>query len=116
MLTTKTNLSPTLREIHPKAENIFKEHYVLDFLDLSKNHSEKDLREGIIENLKQFILEFGKDFTFIGQEYRVQVGNKDFFIDLLFYHRTQCMVAIDLKITDYKPENILVKWSSILKH
>ncbi|MEZ4879612.1 MAG: PDDEXK nuclease domain-containing protein [Chitinophagales bacterium] len=105
VLTTNTNLSPALRAIHPSTENIFKEHYILDFLALPNNHSEKDLRKGIIQNFKQFILEFGKDFSFIGEEYRIQVGNKDFFIDLLFYHRDlQCLVAIDLKITDYKPK------------
>ena len=63
--------------------------------------------KAIIENLKQFILEFGKDFTFIGEEYRVQVGNTDFFIDLLFYNRALfCLVPIELKIGKFKPEHI----------
>ncbi|MEN8956906.1 MAG: PDDEXK nuclease domain-containing protein [Flavobacteriales bacterium] len=105
VITTNTNLSPVLRETHKNAESIFKENYVLDFLALPSNHSEKDLRQSIINNFKQFILEFGKDFTFVGEEYRVQVGNTDFYIDLVFYHRDlQCLVAIDLKITDFKPE------------
>lgn len=99
------NLSPLVREIHPKAEFIFKDNYVLDFLSLPSQFSEKNLRKAIIKNLKKFILEFGKDFTFVGEEYRVQVGQKDFYIDLLFFHRDlQCLVAIDLKITDFKPE------------
>ena len=81
--------------------------YVLEFLDLPEQFSEKNLRKAIIENLKQFILEFGKDFTFIGEEYRVQVGNTDFFIDLLFYNRAlSCLVPIELKIGKFKPEHI----------
>ena len=80
---------------------------VLEFLDLPEQFSEKNLRKAIIENLKQFILEFGKDFTFIGEEYRVQVGNTDFFIDLLFYNRAlSCLVPIELKIGKFKPEHI----------
>lgn len=105
VIRSNTNLSPVLRETHQNVESIFKENYVLDFLALPSNHSEKDLRKSIIKNFKQFILEFGKDFTFVGEEYRVQVGNTDFYIDLVFYHRDlQCLVAIDLKITDFKPE------------
>ncbi len=98
-------LSTALRGIHPSANQIFKDSYVLDFLSLPKPFLEKDLRKGIIKNLKSFILEFGKDFTFVGEEYRIQVGKKDFYIDLVFYHRElQCLVAIDLKVTDFKPE------------
>lgn len=67
----------------------------------------KDLRKAIVDNLKSFILEFGKDFTFVGEEYRVQVGNTDFFIDLLFYNRAlSCLVAVDLKVGKFKPEHI----------
>lgn len=99
------NISPIVKQIHPQAEYIFKDNYVLDFLGLPAKYSEQNLRKAIIKNLKQFILEFGKDFTFVGEEYRVSVGNKDFYIDLLFFHRElQCLVAIDLKITDFKPE------------
>ena len=76
-------------------------------LDLPEQYSERNFRKAIIENLKQFILEFGKDFTFIGEEYRVQVGGQDFFIDLLFYNRAlSCLVAIELKIGKFKPEHI----------
>ena len=66
---------------------------------------EKDLRKSIIKNLKSFILEIGKDFAFIGEEYRVQVGNHDYFIDLLFYNRAySCLVAFELKIGEFEPE------------
>jgi len=77
----------------------------LDFLALPSYFSEKSLQKAIIANLKNFILEFGKDFTLVGEEYRLQVGQKDFYIDLLFFHRDlQCLVAIDLKIAEFKPE------------
>ncbi len=81
--------------------------YVLEFLDLPEHYSENNLRKAIIGNLKNFILEFGKDFTFIGEEYRVQVGGQDFYIDLLFYNRAlSCLVPIELKIGKFKPEHI----------
>ena len=79
--------------------------YSLEFLDLPSVYSEKDLKNAIISNLKDFILEVGKDFTFIGDEYRVQVGNHDFFIDLLFYNRElSCLVAFELKLGEFKAE------------
>lgn len=81
--------------------------YVLEFLDLPEQYSENNLKKAIIGNLKNFILEFGKDFTFIGEEYRVQVGGQDFYIDLLFYNRAlSCLVPIELKIGKFKPEHI----------
>lgn len=81
--------------------------YVLEFLDLPEQYSERNFKKAIIENLKQFILEFGRDFSFVGEEYRVQVGNTDFYIDLLFYNRAlSCLVAIELKIGKFKPEHI----------
>ena len=81
--------------------------YVLEFLDLPQQYTENNLKKAIIGNLKSFILEFGKDFTFIGEEYRVQVGGQDFYIDLLFYNRAlSCLVAIELKIGKFKPEHI----------
>ena len=87
--------------------NIFLDNYVLDFLDVPEPMSEHDLQKSIIRNLKDFILEIGKDFTFVGEEYRVQVGNHDFFIDLLFHHRgLSCLVAFELKIGEFKPEYV----------
>lgn len=84
-----------------------RDFYVLEFLDVSEDYKERDLRKSIIANLKQFILEFGKDFTFMGEEYKVQVGNTDFYIDLLFYNRAlSCLVAIELKVGKFKPEHL----------
>lgn len=79
--------------------------YSLEFLDLPKKYSEKDLKDAIVKNLKDFVLEVGQDFTFIGDEYRVQVGNHDFFIDLLFFNRAlSCLVAFELKLGEFKAE------------
>ncbi len=84
---------------------IFRDSYVLDFLNLTSNHSENDLKTALVSCLKEFILELGRDFTFLGEEYRLQVGNSDFFIDLLFYHRElQSLVAFELKIDKFRPE------------
>ncbi len=88
-------------------ENPFLDSYIIEFLDLPSNYKEADMRKGLIRNMKDFILEVGKDFTFIDEEYRVQVGGKDFKIDLLFFHRgLQCLVAFELKIGEFKPEYI----------
>lgn len=104
MISTK-KLSPAVRQTRPELAEMFRDTYVFDFLNLPKDHSEKDLRSALIKNFKNFILEFGKDFAFIGEEYKVQVGKNDYFIDLLFYHRgLQCLVAFELKIDDFKPE------------
>jgi len=104
-IASNKNLSPKLQELHPKAGDVFKDSYMLDFLNLPDGHSESDLQKSIVNNLKSFILEFGKDFIFIGQEYRLQAGNHDYFIDLLFYHRELCcLVAFELKIDEFKPE------------
>ena len=81
--------------------------YVLEFLNLPSSYKEKDLSKQIVSHLKDFILEFGKDFSFIGEEYRLQVGNTDFFINLLFFNRTlSCLVAIELKIGMFRPEHL----------
>ena len=79
--------------------------YSLEFLDLPNEFSENDLKKSIINNLKNFILEVGKDFTFIGDEYRIQIGKHDFYIDLLFYNRElSCLVAFELKLGEFKAE------------
>jgi predicted nuclease of restriction endonuclease-like (RecB) superfamily len=84
-----------------------RDSYVLEFLDIPETHKEKELRKSIVANIRNFILEFGKDFTFIGDEYRIEVGNKNFFIDLLFFSRSlSCLVAIELKVTDFQPEHL----------
>jgi predicted nuclease of restriction endonuclease-like (RecB) superfamily len=84
-----------------------RDSYVLEFLDLPEHHKEKDLRKAIVTNLKDFILGLGNDFAFVGEEYRVQVGNRDFFIDLLFLNRELCcLVAIELKLGEFEPEHL----------
>ena len=104
MISTAKNKD--LIEQYPQV-GMLRDSYVLEFLDMPKDYKEKDLRKAIITNLKQFILEFGKDFTFVGEEYKIQVGNTDFFIDLLFYNRAlSCLVAIELKVGKFKPEHL----------
>lgn len=85
----------------------FKDSYVFEFLNLPEPFSEKDLQLGLVRQMKTFILELGKDFLFIGEEYKLQVGNSDFYIDLLFYHRgLQCLVAFELKTDKFKPDHL----------
>lgn len=100
-------LVPAIAESKKATGNVFLDNYVLDFLDVPETVSEFDLQKSIFRNLKSFILEIGKDFTFIGEEYRVQIGNHDYYIDLLFYHRgLSCLVAFELKIGEFKPEYV----------
>jgi len=88
-------------------KHLFKDSYVLDFLNLPESHNEGDLQNGLINRMKDFILELGRDFIFMGEEYKLQVGNSDFYIDLLFYHRgLQCLVAFELKADKFRPEHI----------
>lgn len=103
-------LAPLVQELQPVDNtdfSVFKDTYILDFLNLPQNFEESDLRKAIVHNLRKFLLEFGKDFCFVGEEYRRQVGNNDYFIDLLFYHRDlKCLVVIELKTEDFKPEHL----------
>lgn len=100
-------LSAVLREIHPSIDHTLKDNYVLEFLGLPTEHEEKELQKAIIQNMKQFILELGRDFIFIGEEYRLQVGNQDFYLDLLFFHRgLAALVAFELKIGKFSPEHL----------
>lgn len=102
---TDKKLSAVMRELHPNISNTFKDSYVLEFLGLPSLHSESDLQKALVLNMKKFILELGKDFIFMGEEYRLQVGNQDFFIDLLFFHRgLSALVAFELKIGKFMPE------------
>ena len=98
----------TLSGVFPKEiTNTFKDTYILELLQLPESHLEKDLRKAIAQNITKFLLEFGRDFAFMGEEYPLQVGNQDFAIDLLFYNRNlNCMVAIELKIEKFKPEHL----------
>ncbi len=103
----KTNLFPQIKKVKEQSKNLIIDTYVLDFLDLPDTFLEKDLQNAIIRNLKDFILEIGRDFTFVGEEYRIQIGNHDYYIDLLFYHRElECLVAFELKIGEFKAEYI----------
>lgn len=100
-------LSPAVRELHPAIGNSFRDNYVLEFLGLPPVHSENRLQRALVQHMKQFILELGKEFIFMGEAFRLQVGNQDFFIDLLFFHRgLSALVAFDLKIGEFKPEHI----------
>ncbi|GBU06755.1 hypothetical protein AwDysgo_00860 [Bacteroidales bacterium] len=102
-----TKLSTLLKEVYPNIGNSFKDEYVVEFLGLPESHSESELQKGLINQMKNFMLELGRDFIYIGEEYRVQVGNSDFYIDLLFYHRgLQCLVAFELKAEKFKPEHL----------
>ena len=100
-------LSPVVREIAPAAEQVFRDQYVLEFLGGKEYHHENDFRRALVAQMKNVILELGKDFIFMDEEYRLQVGNSDFRIDLLFYHRElQCLVAFELKMESFKPEHL----------
>ena len=102
-----SKLSTVLREINVDIANTFKDSYVFDFLNLPETFNESDLQKGLIQQMKNFILELGRDFLFISEEYKVQVGNSDFYIDLLFFHRgLQCLVAFELKADKFKPEHL----------
>ncbi|HTU92748.1 MAG TPA: PDDEXK nuclease domain-containing protein [Gemmataceae bacterium] len=100
-------LSTPLAELHPDAAAIFKDSYLVEFLDLPPKHSEEDLQRGLVEQLKQFLIELGRDFCFIGSQYMVQVGGRDFYIDLLFFNRAlNALVAFELKIEEFEPAHL----------
>ncbi len=100
-------LSTPLTELHPGAGEVFKDTYLVEFLQLPAGHSEADLQHALLEKLKQFLIELGRDFCFIGTEYVVQIGGRDFAIDLLFFHRgLNSMVAIELKVEEFQPEHL----------
>ena len=100
-------VSKALAKLLPAAETVFKDTYLVDFLDLPEKHSEADLQKSLVVDLKKFLLELGRDFSFVGENYLLQVGNRDFRLDLLFYHRElQCLVAFELKVDEFQPEHI----------
>ena len=100
-------LSEAHKTLPQDITNVFKDTYVLELLNLPEQHVEKDLQKAISHNITAFLLEFGRDFAFMGEEYPLQVGNQDFAIDLVFYHRKlRCLVAIELKIERFKPEHL----------
>ncbi|GAP72312.1 hypothetical protein SAMD00024442_3_14 [Candidatus Symbiothrix dinenymphae] len=101
----KHNFSTGMKNTYPQALPMLKDTVYVDFLGLPQKHSEKKLQRGILENMKDFVLELGKDFLFVGSEYPVQIGGSTFKIDLVFYHRgLRCLIAIELKTGKFKPE------------
>ena len=92
-------------QIRKKVKPIIKDTYLLDFLEISDDLKERELESKLLDNIKNFLLELGIGFTFIGNQYKVILGKKEYFIDLLFYHRhLKCLVAIDLKVAKFIPE------------
>jgi len=104
-VTQPAKVSPTLRQSHPSALEIFRDAYMVEFLDLPGAHAEADLHRGLLGRLKEFLIELGRDFCFVGSQYPLQVGGRDFALDLLFFHRgLNCLVAIELKVGRFEPE------------
>jgi predicted nuclease of restriction endonuclease-like (RecB) superfamily len=100
-------LSPVVRELYPDAATIFKDSYLVEFLDLPPGHTEADLQRALVEKLKAFLIELGRDFCFVGSQYPLQVGGRDFALDLLFFNRAlNCLVAFELKIEEFQPEHL----------
>jgi len=100
----KQNVSTMMTQL---PDYLFKDPYIFEFLDLPDLHTETELEKALVLNLQKFILEIGKGFTYMGSQYRLQVGNKDYHTDLLFFHRDlQCLVLFELKIQEFEPEFI----------
>lgn len=103
----QTNFDAALPDsIKAQAMLAIKDHYSFDFLGLAEEHSERELEQALIRNLREFLSELGGTFSFIGNQYRLEVGGKEYFIDLLLFHRRlRCLVAIELKVGEFKPEH-----------
>ena len=98
-------VTPVVTQTHPAALEVFRDAYMVEFLDLPGSHAEADLQQGLLARLKDFLIELGRDFCFVGSEYPLQVGGRDFALDLLFFHRgLNCLVAIELKVGRFEPE------------
>ncbi|HEY4572614.1 MAG TPA: PDDEXK nuclease domain-containing protein [Thermoanaerobaculia bacterium] len=104
---SRAKVSPLVAQMHPQALDLFKDSYMVEFLELPGDHSEGDLHRGLVHRLRDFLIELGRDFCFVGSEYPVQVGNRDFALDLLFFHRgLNCLCAIELKVGRFEPEHL----------
>lgn len=105
-LINQTNFDDTLPDkIRNQAILAVKDEYIFDFLGIEEEHSEKELEQKLIQNIRGFLLELGSDFSFLGNQYKVEVSGKEYFIDLLLFHRRlQSLVAIELKIGEFLPE------------
>ena len=100
-------VSSPLTQLHPDATSVFKDSYLVEFLDLPPEHTEADLQRGLVEQLKMFLIELGRDFCYVGSQYPIQVGGRDFALDLLFFNRAlNCLVAIELKVVEFEPEHL----------
>jgi len=101
-------LSAALREMHgDAAAAAFKDTYTVEFLSLPHPHTEADLHHGLLGQLRNFLIELGRDFCFVGSEFPLQVGGRDFALDLLFFHRgLNCLIAIELKVDRFEPEHL----------
>lgn len=106
-LAGQTNFDAAVPEnIRAQALLAVKDHYTFDFLGLADEHSERELEQALIRHLRAFLTETGEAFAFVGNQYRLEVDGKDYFIDLLLFHRRlRCLVAIELKIGAFKPEH-----------
>ena len=105
VMSKEKQLSPAMLTQYPDAQFMLKDKLFLDFLGLKPKHTEPQLHSALLEHMKQFILELGKDFIFMDSEFSVIVGGKQKRIDLLFYHRAlQCLVAVELKAVDFEAE------------
>ncbi|MBA1246081.1 PDDEXK nuclease domain-containing protein [Pseudomonas luteola] len=104
-VTQPAKVSAALRQSHPEAMSVFRDAYMVEFLGLPEGHAEADLHHGLLQRLRDFLIELGRDFCFVGSEYPLQVGGRDFALDLLFFHRgLNCLVAIELKVGRFEPE------------
>lgn len=101
-----TNFAQTLPAVQSElATQVLKDPYMFDFLSLTKEHSERELETGLVQHITQFLLELGTGFAYMGRQVPLQVGERDFFLDLLFYHvRLHCYVVVELKTVDFEPE------------
>jgi predicted nuclease of restriction endonuclease-like (RecB) superfamily len=98
-------VTPLVAQMYPEAMNVFRDAYTVEFLGLPQAHAEADLHGALLDKLKEFLIELGRDFCFVGSEYPLQVGDRDFALDLLFFHRgLNCLVAIELKVGRFEPE------------
>lgn len=101
------NFDLTLPEHSDLAEEIVKSEYVLALVGADEYKKEKDLENGILENLKEFLLELGEGFTFVGNQYKLQDQDNDYYVDLLFFNqKLNCLFAIELKLGEFKPEYV----------
>ncbi|MEK1938996.1 MAG: PDDEXK nuclease domain-containing protein [Pseudomonas sp.] len=104
-VTQPAKVSAVLRQTHPAALDVFRDAYMVEFLGLPGGHDEADIHQGLLTRLKDFLSELGRDFCFVGSKYPLQVGSRDFALDLLFFHRgLNCLVAIELKVGRFEPE------------